>query len=54
MLIHHRGISILGGESKINVLLNVAMFYQANSYFGTKLNSFVAMLTKITAMNGCR
>ena len=50
LLVHQRGTRILGGESKTDFLSNFAMFYQANPYFGAKLSSFVAILTKTTTM----
>ena len=50
LLVHYRGTLVLGVESKTKFLSNFAIFYQATPYFGAKLSSFVAILTKFTTM----
>ena len=53
VLVHQRGTLVLGGESKTDVLSNLAIFQQANPYIVTKLSSFVAVSTKTATMQDC-
>ena len=41
-LVHRKGTWIIGGQSEIDFLSNLIMFYPANKYFGANVGIFVA------------